>query len=121
MNRFNEQADPAGRSGPPPRTASNHRTGRPGDGQGALGARLLAAVVGGYAVANLGAIALGVLLPIARVDAVYIGLLASFALYAAAVVWGFAAATACRAWLGLAVAAAPCLAVIGAAPLAGGS
>jgi len=107
-------------TGPTPRAAPPRRGGWAGGGTGALLARLLAAVAGGYAVANLVVIALGVALPIVRLDAVHTGFLLGFAVHAAAVVWTFAAASAGRAWLGLAAAAVPCLAVIGVARLAGG-
>jgi len=92
----------------------------PGRDSLALALRLLAALAGGYVVANLAAVAVGEALPIARVDAAYTGFLLGFAVYAGVVVWAFAAATARRVWLGLAVVAVPCLAVIGAARFAGG-
>ena len=104
-------------SGP---AATVRRIERFGGEAGVLVARLLAAVAGGYAVANLAVIAVGMGLPMARVDAVHTGFLLGFGLHAAAVVWAFAAASARRAWLGLAVAAVACLVVIGIAHLAGG-
>lgn len=107
----------AAASGP---AATARRAERGGGQAGALVARLLAAVAGGYVVANLAVIALGMGLPMARVDAVHTGFLLGFGLHAAAVVWAFAAASVCRAWFGLAVAAAPCPVVIGIAHLAGG-
>jgi len=100
--------------------APSRRGRRSGSAAETPGARLLAAVAGGYAVANLGAVALGAALPIARVDAVYAGFLLSFPVHCAAVVWAFAAKTVRRAWFGLAGFAASCLALIGAAHLAGG-
>jgi len=62
---------------------------------------VLAGVVGGYVCANLVAIAGGELLPVARADAVSIGLQISFLLHALAVLWVFAVRDARRAWLGL--------------------
>lgn len=66
-----------------------------------LAARITAAVVGGYAAANVVAIFLARLLPLPRADAVLTMTLASFALYTAAAVWAFAARSARVAWLGL--------------------
>lgn len=50
--------------------------------------------------------ALALLLPLARSEAVTWGMLASFAVYAGAALWAFAASTAARAWGGLALALA---------------
>ncbi|MCC5810781.1 MAG: DUF3649 domain-containing protein [Ectothiorhodospiraceae bacterium] len=73
-----------------------------------IASRVIAAIVGGFALANLGAILLAVLLPMARGEAVVTGVLASFAIYTAAVIWVFAARSAVRAWLGILGAAAIC-------------
>jgi hypothetical protein len=61
-------------------------------------ARAIAAVAGGYALASLSAVALTVILPLSRLDAVLTGMMVSFAVYAAAVIWVFAAPSAARAW-----------------------
>ena len=66
-------------------------------------ARLAAAVPGGYAFAATASVGLSRVLPGTRADALLTGLLASFALYAGAVVWAFAARTAVLAWAGLLV------------------
>lgn len=58
-------------------------------------------MLGGYALANLGAIALYRLLPGSHERGVAIALLVSFPVYAAAVIWAFGARTAAGAWLGL--------------------
>lgn len=63
--------------------------------------RTAAAVVGGYALANLLAIAAAGLMPTDRADAVLAAMLGSFAIHTAAVLWVFAARSAGRAWLGL--------------------
>ncbi|MCO6417751.1 DUF3649 domain-containing protein [Siccirubricoccus sp. KC 17139] len=63
--------------------------------------RILAAVVGGYALGALVAIACALLLPFARSEAVITGMMLSFAAYAGAVLWAFAARSAWRAWAGL--------------------
>ncbi|VVD92488.1 iron uptake protein [Pandoraea pneumonica] len=73
---------------------------------GALISRIVAAIAGGYAVAALASVAV-LSLPIDKPQAVITGMLASFAIYAGAVVWVFAVRTAWRAWAGLIVVAAP--------------
>ena len=80
-----------------------------------VASRALAAIGGGYVVAALAAAVLSLWLPIARVEATLAGTLASFVVYVCAVMWVFAARSAWRAWLGLAVPAA----VLGALLLAG--
>ena len=76
--------------------------------RGPLVSRIVAAVFGGYALAALSSVA-ALALPMRKPEAVLTGMLASFAIYAAAVVWVFAVRSALRAWLGLLVAAAPLL------------
>jgi len=71
-----------------------------------LVSRILAALFGGYVLAALCSIA-ALALPIDGRQAVFTGMLASFLLYAGAVVWVFAVRSAWRAWLGLIVAALP--------------
>ena len=78
-------------------------------GRGALLSRMVAALFGGYALAALTSVA-ALALPMGTVEAVLLGMQASFGVYAGAVVWVFAARTAWRAWLGLAVVAVPLLA-----------
>ena len=68
--------------------------------------RIMAALIGGYTLAALTSVA-AVALPIAPSEAVLTGMLASFAVYAGAVVWVFAVRSAWRAWGGLFVAALP--------------
>ena len=63
--------------------------------------RVLAAVVGGYAAANAVAVGLAQILPMSRGDAVMTSILLTYLVYAAAVVWVFAARSARRAWLGI--------------------
>lgn len=69
----------------------------------AVASRCLAAALGGYAVANTCSIALAALLPLPRADAALVAVQVSFALYAAAVLWAFAARSALSAWIGLLV------------------
>ena len=68
--------------------------------------RLLAGVGGGYAVAALFTMALSIGLPMPRAEAVLTATMASFAVYAAAIVWAFAARGVLRAWAGMAATAA---------------
>jgi hypothetical protein len=63
--------------------------------------RVVAAILGGYAMAALASIVCATLLPIGRAEAVLTGMLLSFAVYAGTVVWVFAAGTALRAWIGM--------------------
>src|SRR5690606_2649749 len=73
--------------------------------------RLLAALAGGYLLANTAAILLARLLGLvemSRADAVLVAVLFSFAVYAAAVLWAFAVRSAARAWQGLLAAALVC-------------
>lgn len=75
---------------------------------GPLLSRIVAAMFGGYALAALGSVA-ALALPMDKTQAVITGTLASFAIYAGAVVWVFAVRSARRAWAGLLVAAVPLL------------
>lgn len=70
--------------------------------------RIVAAIGGGYVLAALVSVAV-LALPVSRPQAVIGGMLGSFAVYAAAVVWVFAVRSATRAWVGLVVAALPLL------------
>ncbi|WP_444813320.1 DUF3649 domain-containing protein [Variovorax saccharolyticus] len=72
----------------------------------AVASRALAAIGGGYAVAALSAAVLALWLPLERVEATLAATLASFVIHVCAVMWVFAARSAWRAWLGLAVPAA---------------
>ncbi len=71
---------------------------------GPLASRILAALLGGYAVAALSSVAV-LALPVDRVQAAISGTLLSFAVYAGAAVWVFAVRSAWRAWAGLLAAA----------------
>jgi hypothetical protein len=73
-----------------------------------LASRIVAALFGGYALAALASVA-ALALPAGKPQAVLTGMLASFAIYAGAVIWVFAARSARRAWTGLLVAAVPLL------------
>jgi hypothetical protein len=73
---------------------------------GPLISRIVAALLGGYAVAALSSVAV-LALPMSKPQAVLTGMLASFLIYAAAVIWVFAVRSALKAWVGLIVVAVP--------------
>ena len=75
---------------------------------GPLISRIVAALFGGYALAALASVAV-LALPISKPQAVLTGMLASFAIYAGAVIWVFAVRSALKAWVGLIIVAAPLL------------
>lgn len=70
--------------------------------------RIVAATFGGYALAAVAALAMAMVLPGSRSEAVIASSMASFAIYCLAVMWVFAARSALRAWLGLMIPAAAC-------------
>lgn len=72
-----------------------------------LAGRIVLAIPGGYAFASVWAFALGRVLPTPDVEASLIATMTSFAIYAAAVVWVFAARSAMRAMVGLAATLVP--------------
>ena len=63
--------------------------------------RLLAALLGGYALSALLTAVLALHLPLEPSEAVLVGTMLSFLVYALAVMWAFAARHALRAWTGL--------------------
>jgi hypothetical protein len=69
--------------------------------------RSLAAIVGGYGLAAAAAMACAAFLPGGRAEAALTGLLLSFAVYAGAAIWVFAAASSWRGWAGLLAVLAP--------------
>ena len=71
---------------------------------GPLISRIGAALFGGYALAALGSVAV-LALPMSKPQAVLTGMLASFAIYAGAVIWVFAVRSALKAWAGLIIVA----------------
>ncbi|MBY4899215.1 DUF3649 domain-containing protein [Cupriavidus sp. AU9028] len=68
-----------------------------------VASRAVAGIAGGYGLAALATAWLAVALPGPRAEAVTAATLLSFAIYAGAVMWVFAARTAWRAWAGLAM------------------
>ena len=75
---------------------------------GPLISRIIAALFGGYALAALSSVAV-LALPMSKPQAVLTGMLASFAVYASAVIWVFAVRSALKAWAGLIIVAVPLL------------
>ncbi len=69
--------------------------------------RFVAAAAGGYAVVALAQLALMVVLPVADYKALLFSMQTGFLYYTGVITWCFAARTARRAWLGLAVVALP--------------
>lgn len=65
--------------------------------------RILAATLGGYALATSSALFIGQLLlsSTGKYQAIHIGLLLSFLVYACAAMWVFSASNATKAWVGL--------------------
>jgi hypothetical protein len=75
---------------------------------GPLFSRIVAALFGGYALAALSSVAV-LALQLSKPQAVLTGMLASFAIYAGAVIWVFAVRSALKAWAGLILVAAALL------------
>lgn len=67
----------------------------------AMLSRVLAAVLGGYGLASVAILFLSHVLPSSLPEAILGATMLSFAIYIAAIVWVFAAASATRAWFGL--------------------
>lgn len=82
--------------------------------------RLLAAVLGGYALASALALWLCAILPAPRAEAVLAGIQWSFAAHVAAVIWAFSPVSPSRVWGGLLVLVALLLAASMALGRAGG-
>jgi hypothetical protein len=67
--------------------------------------RVLAAACGGYVLATVASVGLSRLCGLNPAEAVMTGLLVSFPIYAAAILWCFATRSAGRAWAGLVIVA----------------
>ncbi|ABD08220.1 conserved hypothetical protein [Rhodopseudomonas palustris HaA2] len=72
---------------------------------GPLVSRIVAALLGGYALAALFSVAV-LALPLSKPQAVLTGQLASFAICTGVVIWVFAVRSALKAWIGLLIVAA---------------
>jgi len=80
--------------------------------------RSIAAIVGGYAVSNLVAIAFATALPMVQAEAVMTSMMLSFLFYALAAIWAFSAKTAMLGWAGMIVTGLIALLIWGAYSLA---
>jgi hypothetical protein len=76
--------------------------------------RVLAATFGGYALATVSSLLISQLLlhVIGKYQAIHIGLLFTFLVYACAAMWAFSVKTARQAWIGLLKSIFFCLAII---------
>jgi hypothetical protein len=104
-------AHPSAQAAAADASASTRHRWLPAGGEGlryrlGVAARAAAALFGGYAVAALAGAALALYLPGPRSETALTGALASFAVYAGAAMWTFAARSAARAWGGLLLASA---------------
>jgi hypothetical protein len=84
----------------------------------AIVSRSLAAILGGYLIANLVGIAATSIAYAPQAEGILIGMTLSFAIYAAAAIWAFAARSAKQAWGGLLLTGVIALLLIGLAHLA---
>ncbi len=75
-----------------------------------VASRVMAAVLGGYLLAALCSVSLALAMGQPSGEAAHFGILPSFLVWAGAVVWVFAAASATRAWAGVTV---PALVIAG--------
>ena len=71
-----------------------------------VASRAVAAIFGGYAVSGMSSAVLALYMPTSRAEAALTGTMVAYVVYPCAVMWVFAARSAARAWLGLAVPAA---------------
>lgn len=73
-----------------------------------VASRILAAVVGGYALVSTATVLLALVWPLPRAEAILASTLLSFALYAGVLVWIFAVQRLCTVWIGLVLATVMC-------------
>ncbi|MGI4837379.1 MAG: DUF3649 domain-containing protein [Janthinobacterium lividum] len=69
----------------------------------AVASRIVAAALGGYALAALASICLAWTLPLTRPEAVVSSMMLAFVVYLIVVLWCFACRSAWRAWAGIAL------------------
>jgi len=63
--------------------------------------RVLAAAIGGYALAAVATACLSVVLPLPRADAAFLATLLSFFVHACVVIWAFAVRSSMHVWIGI--------------------
>lgn len=99
------------------------RLDEPARGRWSVTFRVLAAIVGGYALASLITVVLSLMLPwigVGQAEAVLATTIVSFLIYAAIIMAVFHARSALQAWICLFIAALPCGLVIISSSLLGG-
>ncbi|PWB35300.1 DUF3649 domain-containing protein [Pseudomonas sp. SDI] len=67
----------------------------------AVTSRCLAALLGGYLLAAMASVCMGLVLPMPKAEAVITGMMLSFLFYLVAILWSFACRSAAQAWLGI--------------------
>ena len=80
-----------------------------------IASRIVAAIIGGYALTSLITLALSLALPwvgVGEAEAVQLTTLLSFPLYAAIIIAAFHTRSAARVWMGLSVATLPCVLIV---------
>ncbi|MBL4827045.1 MAG: hypothetical protein JKY66_04915 [Spongiibacteraceae bacterium] len=77
-----------------------------------IATRAVIALIGGYVLANLAAIALSYLLPGSQANGVMAGMQLSFLIYTAVVIWVFTVSTTKWVWMGLLLACLFCAALV---------
>ncbi len=71
--------------------------------------RSVAGILGGYALASFSSLALALGLPFEKPDAINLGVMIGFILFAVAVIWAFSCRSAVRAWIGITAVTTPFL------------
>ena len=74
----------------------------PRGGRLAILSRVIAAIVGGYAIASLSSVLLSLAMPASRQEAVQIGLLVAIPVWVAVWIWAFSARRMVAVWRGIA-------------------
>ncbi|WPB59467.1 iron transporter [Xylophilus sp. GOD-11R] len=82
--------------------------------RGGVAVRALAAILGGYGLSALAAAVIAIALPAVRLEAAVAATMLAFVVYPCAVMWVFAARSAARALLGLALPSAVLGAIVAA-------
>lgn len=73
-----------------------------------VASRVLAAVLGGYALTSAATVVMALVWPLPQAEAILASTMLSFALYAGVIVWIFSAKRLRTLWLGLVIATAVC-------------
>lgn len=73
-----------------------------------VASRVVAAALGGYALASAATVLLALLWPVPKAQGVLWATMLSFAVYTVAVIWVFCTRSATRVWIGMALGTAVC-------------